>query len=505
MFGNFTAQAGVIANNLNSSINVISPTVIWDFNNVLVMDYAPYGNENINDRPRINLWRNVNGLSDNNLLVYVSGGMDILSPAPTGNIISIWGDRRTGQVKFLPFSISSDGTDEISAGIDLFTHTFAKPINISPPINEWVIESGIIPNEIKYQYKFKTGETNPIINIELDYNSNCLPINIPSCQQNQSLAYLGTNPSNCPEFFCIDNFSSLERASLYNTNTWVTGSGLAGFGYWLFSSGSGSFRNISNSNQNGRLNIGNEAFFIVGNSGSQITAHQVNFILNEPLKTGEALYTDVNYSWFKGSRVVTFLGTNNFEFRFIHSGMDPIFYGIFENNNFISGGFISNNAYNKAFTYKICNINNGIEVKTQELNSNDFYLSMYTGWTGNYQIPLITGVSFFASLNNIILESDFYNYGLYFNNIKFNKYENAYKYILKSGLNCFSNLFIQAYSSSQRNALQINTKFYSDPILNNPISGGFYIDTVQDSNKKSNYYEISNNGNLVLSGQIICD
>jgi hypothetical protein len=291
MFGNFAAQAGVISTNKSGSPNFINPKLTWDFKDVLVMDFRPPGVQNLNDRPRINIWRSSDGNPDFNFLIYASGGKRILSPAPTGILIEPWGDRSTGSYEFPTVSISDNET--VIAGIDLFTFPWATPIMIEPPLNQWVTGFSNI-DELKYQYQFNVGETNPNFNIILDYKPNCKPVNIPVCQSNQFLAYIGRNFNDCPIFQCVNTNTFIERGSLYNSNTWVGGPGLA-YGSWVFNSGLGSFRSISNPIQNGRQSIANPAFFMVGNSGSQISSHTGTFLFNTRLdKSGQFISLDAN-------------------------------------------------------------------------------------------------------------------------------------------------------------------------------------------------------------------
>lgn len=419
MFVNYAAHAGVVASNASTSPNIITPTLTWDFNDVLVMDFNPPGVENINDRPRINIWRDVNGEPDFNYLKYISGGKDVLSPAPTGEIVQIWGDRRTGSITFPTTSIG----ENITAGIDLFTHPFATPVNITPPLNEWTVDSTSVSGEIKYQYIFKTGEKYPEVNIELDYDPSCLPINIPTCGSEDFIAYSGTGIGGCPIFGCVDSalFIGYESGSLYNNETWINGANSGGFGSWTFYSGGGSFRTISGSTQNGRSGIGSEAFYMVGNSGNIGIGHTGTFIFTNNFSSGQSISVDVNYSWFKGGRYVSFitgLNPEQYLYRVVHSNSDALTAQRVINASWspISTEIVAN-AYNKAYTYELINYGNAIEFNVLEYNTNNIiYTNTLIGEGINFN--MIKGLSFYANLD-AVPAADWYNYGMFFNNIKY--------------------------------------------------------------------------------------
>jgi hypothetical protein len=589
MYGNFAAHAGVIANNASISPNVITPTLTWNFNDVLVMDFSPPGTQNLNDRPRINIWRDINGTPDLSYLKFISGGRDMLSPAPSGIIYQPWGDRRTGTITFPTTSIDQG----IIVGIDLFTHPFATPINLSPPLNEWIIDSTGVSGEIKYQYRFKTGVKFPQVNIELAYNPSCLPINIPSCNLEQIIAYSGTGVNGCPRFGCADpttydptgnppdvsincvelspvvmkgyafyrhdpnnrgcnvpgigtlsarcvsghvcdrtnflprlvfgdgnivnankqinlnNLSSypngpfdredtfeftipntipltgqqinlnlqcqspgndchigvtyivmtittginqttlifdncvapgvltkvpvvcqpgtaafigIESGSLYNNNTWINGASVGGFGSWNFISGTGSLRNISNSTQNGRTGIGNQAFYMVGHSGTGfVSAHTGTFTLTNNLASGQSISVDTNYSWNKGTRnvsLITGLNAEQFLYRVQHSNNDTlrVLRASTPEFNSINQQIVAN-AFNRAYTYKLTNYGTGLGFEVREYNtSNIIYFNLLTGNGINYD--MVRGLSFITSLDNV-QPVDWFNYGMFFNNVKF--------------------------------------------------------------------------------------
>lgn len=420
MFGNYAAQAGVIASNAATSPNIITSTITWDFNDILVLDFNPPGVENINDRPRINIWRDVDAVPDLNYLKYVSGGKDILSPAPTGEIVQLWGDRRTGSITFPTTSIG----ENITVGVDLFTHPFATPVNITPPLNEWTVDSITVTGEIKYQYVFSTGNKFPQINIELDYNPICLPVNIPTCDSEQFIAYSGTGVNGCPIFGCVDSaqFIGYESGGLYNNNTWINGANSGGFGDWSFNSGAGSYRSISGSTQNGRSGIGDNAFYIVGSKDVTPSSHTSTFILSNNFSSGESISVDVNYSWFKGERLVSFitgLDAQQYLYRIQHTNNSDALRAqrIFNPLWSAIDTEIVPNAYNKAYTYELRNYGNALEFNVLEYNTN---IIIYTNTLiGNgIDFNMIKGLSFIANLNDVP-ESDWYNYGMFFNNIKY--------------------------------------------------------------------------------------
>ena len=432
MFGNYAAQAGVIAGTAGSSPNIIQPSITWNFSGVIVLDFDPPGIENFNDRPRINIWRDVNGQPDFNYLRFVSGGKDLLSPSPTGNlIIEPWGNRNTGTITFPSTSIGNN----VLAGVDLFTHNFAPPVNLIPPISEWTIDNTSVTGEIKYQYRFKTGQKYPNVVIELDYLSNCKPVNIPSCNPSLNvLIFVGTGSNGCPIFSCRsrDSLTSfIERGSLYNPQTsWQSGLGNAQFGVWNIVTGSGSFRNIqfaSNVSPAGRTSVGTSAFFLVGNSGSISTGHRIDLNLVNFMNTGSRLALDVSYAWNAGTREIIFRGINNTfaQYRFFHGNVND------ELRYFRSGvtngspGILTNGlqltgmAFNRAFNYELIHLGTGMQLNVRSpntsLNQNLIYTDIITG-NINFN-TLITGISFVVSNLPNILQVDYFNYGIFFNNI----------------------------------------------------------------------------------------
>lgn len=153
MFGNFAAQAGVIAGK-----NFASVIIEWNFADVVVLGYDPFPS-NINDRPRINTWR-----SDGTNLNYASGGRYVYYPpnSPTGRLFEPWGNRTTGELKL---NIPLIGNTY--AGVDAFIPSGAS-VTFTPPLgpNSW-IKTATIPGEDQYQYLLKIGG-NPKLKIELN-------------------------------------------------------------------------------------------------------------------------------------------------------------------------------------------------------------------------------------------------------------------------------------------------------------------------------------------------
>lgn len=157
MFGNFAAQAGVIAGRKFASVNIE-----WDFSDVLVLGFDPFPS-NMNDRPRINTFR-----SDGTYLHYMSGGRYVFYPpfSPTGQIFEPWGDRRTGS-----FSLNIPLIGNTYAGVDAFIPSGVNVI-FDPPIgvNSWQ-KVGTIENEDQYQYLLKIG-TNPTLKLLFNSQQN---------------------------------------------------------------------------------------------------------------------------------------------------------------------------------------------------------------------------------------------------------------------------------------------------------------------------------------------
>jgi hypothetical protein len=512
MFGNFTATAGVVASNFVNSPNIIEPTINWNFNDVFILDFNPPGVENINDRPRINSWRDNDGIPDFRYLQYLSGGQIMLSPAPVGTLIQPWGNRKTGSYKLSKLSIGGNRL----AGIDLFTHNFATPINLNPPIQEWSIDNSLASSgELKYQYLFKTGNKYPVIDIEIDYKNNCKPVTIPTCNPDtQLLSYIGTGALNgCPIFSCINKSvftTSLEVGDAYDID-WIDGPGKALFGRWSFSSGFGTFRNTSNSNQFGRQSIGNDAFFIVGTTGSILSSHIANFDLTKQLNTGSSLSFDVNYAWYGGVREVIFRGyggiiqefgsphpdaINNTRYRFFHGENDNLTFftsGIAgvpttTGTHLITGGL---GAYLKAFNYRLTNLGTGMEMVVRSTGiSEPLYINRITGLNIDWS-NFVTGLTFTARTFPNVSPVDWFNYGLYFNNIKYETVPDPISQIFVTNLS--SNSFKLSWNNIN-SATGYRLDISTDSNFTNYIAGynnktlNVNFELVQNVASSTNYY-----------------
>jgi hypothetical protein len=190
MFNNYAAHVGVLTNGSRS----LTATVTWNFNDVITLGYGT-DTSNKEDRPRINFWR-----SDDQYVEYVSGGRDVLYPMSTGNITTPWGDRRNGS-----YTIKIPLTGDNSCGIDLFTHSYALPTALTPPLNEWITGLTLNPNETKYQYIFKPTESTKNLNIEINYTSPCSAPTIPTPVPGQQIVY-SVETNNCPKFTLLDGF-----------------------------------------------------------------------------------------------------------------------------------------------------------------------------------------------------------------------------------------------------------------------------------------------------------
>jgi hypothetical protein len=152
MFGNFAAQAGVIAGRKFASV-----TIEWNFNDTLVFGFSPFPS-NINDRPRINTFR-----SDGTNLYYMSGGRYVFYPpfSPTGQIFEPWGDRRTGLI-----NLNIPLVGNTYAGVDAFIPSGINVI-FEPALGTsgWQ-KIASIENEDQYQYILNIGN-NPKLKINI--------------------------------------------------------------------------------------------------------------------------------------------------------------------------------------------------------------------------------------------------------------------------------------------------------------------------------------------------
>jgi hypothetical protein len=218
--------------------------------------------------------------------------------------------------------------------------------------------------------------------------------------------------------------------SLYNPmSTWSDGFGRAEFGIWNIQTGSGSFRNIqflSTTFPATRTSVGNNAFFFVGNSGSNPTGHRIDLNLINPMLSGSSLSLDVNYGWNGGSREIIFRGNNNnfAQYRFSHNNNDELRYfrsGVSNGSPPIINTLITGNVFLKAFNYELVHLGTGVEINVRSLPITNPNQKIYTDIaTGNINLnTFISGISFLVSNLPNISAVDYFNYGIFFNNITY--------------------------------------------------------------------------------------
>ena len=524
MYGNLPIRAGTIASIINNSPNLIEPTIQWDFNNIVVFDFPPTDG-NFNDRPRINIWKGTESDPSLNTNKYISGGFQFLSPAPTGKLVQLWGNRLTGITEFPQLSIDPNQVtgQRIIAGVDVFIPTFinVNSQTVFPPLNRWkVLSNPLVPGELQYQYQFVLGESYPKIRVDLDYNSNCKPVIFPTCGENQSIAFIGTNNFGCPIFTCVDNLidndSVIEKGDLYiQDNGWLEGGdliqGRGGFGDWVFSSGLNSYRDISRSNQNGREIISSDSsFFFLGSSGVTQSAHTGVFMLSktgvkpDTLLSGQSLSLDANFSWFGGGRSISFITGIDIKYQPKQavigakssiasiSGIQPL-YSISHNNangdniiltrsptNISAGNnsVITSNGFNKAITYTVKNLGTGLLFEAKQYNTNNIIFSQLT--TGlsfpgaSRDFNVIKGLLFTATTPLNPQSSQWKNYGMYIDNISLLNNFNNSRFILVFKRDCnFINRTI-LYSLKNFNSLIVGDRLYQDYDLSLPADNGIY-------------------------------
>ena len=136
---------------MNYNINVD-----FDLTNVPVTSFDPDGN--VNDRPRINTFR-----EDGQFVKYLSAG-GVYEDDNTGGLsVPPWGDKSTASTNTNISAISgtagiTPGT--LSAGVDVFTASNME-ISLIPDISNWTV-TNTNPGETKYQILFNTGGTKNI-------------------------------------------------------------------------------------------------------------------------------------------------------------------------------------------------------------------------------------------------------------------------------------------------------------------------------------------------------
>ena len=137
--------------------------------------------------------------------------------------------------------------------------------------------------------------------------------------------------------------------SMYSTATW-TNTATNAFGGWYIVTDAGTSNNISDSaGTTGRTSIGDQAFFIVGNSNSAYI--NVYAPLGGLLSSGQSISLSANYGWSDGARGIEFTSGGGL-FRFEHDGA-----GLSLKGTGFSDTLITNDVYNQAFTYNIAYVN----------------------------------------------------------------------------------------------------------------------------------------------------
>jgi hypothetical protein len=407
-----------------------------------------------------------------------ANGMDINKD---GNIFVV------GAVYDSPNSITHAGTasifenkgNEIIAGVDVFAHE-ATPLNLNkllPPFNSgWEIIPSVV-GELHYQYKYRVGETKPVFNIVFDDEN--IQYNFVETAffkkynggfwNNWLYSHLGyisdnSNPSDKGFVYGLEGkslfFEVAEKypyfSGLASTNPWFFGinqsTGVANIGVWKFTSGLNTFRGIKNSTGNGRPSLGNctfpvpgsffdpngnlvyfrDAAFFINGSRTALGSHTVTLSYPSGFYTGVSVSADVSYSWNKGERSVFFLtgqNINQFLYKIEHKDNDALtFYRSQFKNNSPVVAQITNNAFNKAYTYKVSHVGNGILFEAKEYNGNTIFSNLLPGIPpvvnsdgkilSSSELNIITGIGFLASLDNVSTQT-WDNYGLFFNNLTY--------------------------------------------------------------------------------------
>lgn len=148
----FTVSAGDVIN-YNINLN-------YDVTNVPITSFDPDGN--VNDRPRINTFR-----EDGKFIKYLSAGGVYEDDVTHALSIPPWGDKSTASTNTTISAIS--GTAGIhpwtlSAGVNVFAPSNSY-IQLTPDISNWVVTDSV-PGEKKYQILFNTkGTKNLDVNI----------------------------------------------------------------------------------------------------------------------------------------------------------------------------------------------------------------------------------------------------------------------------------------------------------------------------------------------------
>ena len=117
----------------------------WDLTGVPVSSFDPAGN--VNDRPRINTFR-----EDNNYIEYLSAGGIYENPNTHITSTPPWGDRSTGSYSTsIPvYDVEGTSTSTLNIGVDVFAAEWMN-VTLVPSVENWTVTTPN-PGEKKYQY-----------------------------------------------------------------------------------------------------------------------------------------------------------------------------------------------------------------------------------------------------------------------------------------------------------------------------------------------------------------
>jgi len=143
-------------NEINRAIGYYFINVDFNLTNIPITSFDPDGN--INDRPRINTFR-----EDGEFITYLSAG-GVYEDDVTGNLsITPWGNRSIASTSATISALSGTaGVDPgaLSAGVDIFTSPNLE-ISLSPDVSNWTV-SATNPGEVRYQLLFNTAGTKDV-------------------------------------------------------------------------------------------------------------------------------------------------------------------------------------------------------------------------------------------------------------------------------------------------------------------------------------------------------
>lgn len=207
------------------------------------------------------------------------------------------------------------------------------------------------------------------------------------------------------------SFENQESGNLYNpTTNWTGGVGNANIGNWFFVDRAGTFRGITNTNQNGRTSIGNSGFFFAPSTGSAAFYVDGYFNFINPLINGQGISFNANYSWNGGMRGIEFkpLTDGDSIFRIEHGNGDD---RIFLRGSGFSDRVILTSAFQQALNYNIVYQKTGILFEARNFTNNNLIYS--TGILTNLSIRQ---VHFYVG-NIQATQAQQLNYGLGVNNL----------------------------------------------------------------------------------------